>query len=129
MGDDMILRASILLGLAMVVNHLVHGWACWGFRPAGYVSMWIYGAQLVVAGMGSVVAVYRALREDLLGDARRVVVYGVIAGVAFGFWGIWAFSSARVQVPYSPLAFFAAWVSGMVAGVTLRRMRRVTVAV
>lgn len=120
---------SLVLGLAMVVNHVVHGGACWGFRPAGYVSMWIYAGQLGIALMGSVVAVYRTVREDVLGEARRVVVYAVIAGVMFGLYGIWAFSSAHVQVPYSPLAFFAAWVSGMVAGVTLLRMRRVTMPV
>jgi hypothetical protein len=124
----MILRASIVLGLAMVVNHLWHGWACWGFRPGGFISMWIYAAQLAVAGIGSVVAIRRVMREDLPDATRaamRIAMYAVVAGLVFFLGGGVAFTSAHYQFPYTTIAFFAAWVSGMVAGVAVERLKSV----
>ncbi|WP_264490670.1 hypothetical protein [Luteolibacter arcticus] len=122
-----IVRASLLLAVALVVNHLLHGWDCWGRRPGGWISMGLYAGQLAVAGIGSVVAMERVRREGLPGGSRaalRIAVFAAVAAVAFFLGGWMAFTSARYQQPYVLLAFGAAWVSGMVAGAAWESARR-----
>lgn len=122
-----ITRCSILLALGLLANVLWNGAGCWGRSPGGFASMLIYGSQLALAALGSIVAVIAVIRADLPGARRRALWIGFCAvgsAVLFVLFGWAAFTSMHYQAPWSLIAFGGAFFTGIVAGVSVERTKQ-----
>jgi hypothetical protein len=103
--------ASYLILAALVINHLIFGFGCWGFQPGGRISSLLYSLQILIAGIVSVSLFILIIRErhghwrrDLLVTTISVVA---IAGSLFGF-GWRAFTSIHFQGPENLIPFLIA---------------------
>lgn len=70
---------SVLLVIAIGINHLVHGFGCWGRQPGGPTSALIYDLQILTAVIGCLWLIGALSRRTVPRDALRLGAIGLFA--------------------------------------------------
>jgi hypothetical protein len=70
---------TLLLVAAIAVNHLVHGFGCWGLQPGGPASAMIYDLQILTAVIGILWLLDALKRRDAPDDALRLGAIGLFS--------------------------------------------------
>jgi len=80
----MLIRITVLLIAVLGINHLVHGFGCWGFQPGGRASATIYDLQIVTAAIGVLWLLTALARRTVPCDPLRIraIALLVFASVA-----------------------------------------------
>ena len=71
---------TVLLIAAIAINHLVHGFGCWGLQPGGPMSAMIYDLQILTAVIGCLWLIIALSRRTVSWDSLRL---GAICLLAF----------------------------------------------
>jgi hypothetical protein len=104
---------------ALTVNHLIHGFGCWGFARGGHFSADLYGLQILVAAIAMILGSYSILR---IRPPRWPYILSwiwslFIVAIALFFYRGWQiFSSIHYQGSENLLPFITASLSAIVAG-------------
>ena len=70
---------TFLLVAAIAINHIIHGFGCWGLQPGGPTSAMIYDLQILTAVIGMLWLLSALIRRKVPCDALRLVVIGLFA--------------------------------------------------
>ena len=81
-----LLGITLLLVAAIAVNHIVHGFGCWGLRPGGPTSAMIYDLQILAAVIGILWLFSALMRRTVPCDALRLFAIAFFAIVS-----VWLF--------------------------------------
>jgi hypothetical protein len=116
------ITVSILILIALGMNHLIHGFGCWGFQAGGRFSSFLYSTQIVIAGFSAVslyIIILRERHDQWLKDL--VVATLLIFAVPASFFtiGYVAFTSIHFQGPENLIPFLIA----TYVTITLARIR------
>lgn len=71
--------STLCLVAALAVNHLVHGFGCWGLQPGGRTSALIYDLQILTALSGIVWLAYAMAWRRMPRNRSRLMIIGVWA--------------------------------------------------
>lgn len=91
---------TILLIASIAINHLVHGFGCWGLQPGGPTSAMIYDLQILTAVLGVLWLLSALSRRTVPYDALRLsaIAFFAFASVAtFMLFGWAAHTSIHHQ--------------------------------
>lgn len=114
------------LVLALAVNHVVHGFGCWGFQPGGAASGLIYELQTLTAMVGIGWLVIAISQRKLPIRPARLLLIGLftVASVAMYLLTGWtAHTSAQHQGAENLLAFAPVVVTTLATGAYGWRLR------
>ena len=112
---------SFVIALGLVINHLVHGWGCWGLQPGGRISAHLYFLQLIVAGVATVRALSLLFRERCPGWLFASVFVALLAIVTAALYVTdgWVINtSIHLQGPENLIPFGAASATAILGGLT-----------
>ncbi len=104
---------------ALTVNHLINGLGCWGFARGGLFSADLYGFQIVIAVVATILGSYSLLNirpprwPYLLAGLWSLFIGAVVLYCYLG-WRI--FISIHYQGSENLLPFITASLSAIVAG-------------
>jgi len=70
---------TLLLVAAIAVNHIVHGFGCWGLQPGGPTSAMTYDFQILTAVIGILWLLSALIRRTVPCDALRLFAIGFFA--------------------------------------------------
>ena len=110
---------SCMIVAALTVNHLIHGFGCWGFARGGHFSADLYGLQILVAAIATILGSYSILR--IRPPRWHYILAWIwslfIVAIALFFYRGWQiFSSIHYQGAENLLPFITASLSAIVAG-------------
>lgn len=83
---------TCLLVVAMAVNHIVHGFGCWGLQPGGPTSARIYDLQILAAVTGILWLCIALRRRTVPPDAMplfAIAFFAIVSVWLFMLYG-WA---------------------------------------
>jgi hypothetical protein len=120
------IRTSSFVLIALAMNHLIHGFGCWGLQPGGRFSALLCFPQLAVAA-GAMIGACRCLFKFRPPNWGWLIgLVGVVSTAAFVLFyqrGLNLFSSAHFQGIENLAPFLSASASAMIAGFIQTRAR------
>lgn len=113
----------VAVAVAIVINHLVYGFGCWGLQSGGRNSARLYFLLCLLALLTCGVAAWiHFRREDRSGWLRALAVIGaaVAAGILFYTDGWTTFTSIHHQGMEKLVPVGAAWLAALYGGLSCR---------
>ena len=118
---------STLIAAALVANHLVHGWGCWGLQPGGPVSARLYALQILLALLTCVYAYIHLLQGKFPGGRILLIILTfclISMATLFATRGTVVFTSVHFQGPENLLPFAASSATAIWGGIAVRLTRK-----
>lgn len=83
----LLIAITVLLAGILAVNHVVHGFGCWGLQRGGTVSTNVYDLQILAAMVGTIGLLHGFYKGTLRLDGSRLLVIGLFALASIAtFW-------------------------------------------
>ena len=104
----LLIAFTVLLATILAINHVVHGFGCWGLQPGGTVSGSVYDLQILAAFVGTIGLLRGFHNGKLRVDEFRLLLIGVfIFASVLTFWifGWRTYTSMHHQGPENLLAY------------------------